>query len=407
YITGSLDGSVALYDIRARIASGQQQKKDDLPGNSATTTYIYTTKPALESGNSSERHQEAIMEVKCTENRSVGVGVGQEGGSGSGGGSGQSEHGGEVLSTISLDGRVIQWQTSKGLEHTELMRLKRLDPKTKQAFSNTLLSRTAAGTCFDFSPADPMFYIVGTEDGNIHKCSRSYPDFVDTYYGHMGAIKRLQWNSFDSDYFLSAGADGTIRLWHSEHSSKPILIFSSLRDTPNDICWSPVASTVFAIGMNDGGVAVWDLSSSVVDPVAITNQDPDRPIISVKFHENGQLLFAGDTLGCVSVFRLANIGPMNAYSTYARKKGVAKIKKRTHYQRIPQAEQGEVLRAAIKKETGELNESTPLSYTPKVSLLSQPKEGELLDGGVEEQEDEEDIDEHAEELENEEILDED
>ncbi|KAA6397191.1 MAG: hypothetical protein EZS28_007279, partial [Streblomastix strix] len=28
--TGSLDGSVALYDIRARIASGQQQKKDDL-----------------------------------------------------------------------------------------------------------------------------------------------------------------------------------------------------------------------------------------------------------------------------------------------------------------------------------------------------------------------------------------
>lgn len=43
---------------------------------------------------------------------------------------------------------------------------------SKQSSNKTeaFISRRGSGMCFDFSPKDPTVYIVGTEDGNIHKC---------------------------------------------------------------------------------------------------------------------------------------------------------------------------------------------------------------------------------------------
>ncbi len=32
----------------------------------------------------------------------------------------------------------------------------------------------ACGLCFDFNKQDPNIFLVGTEEGKIHKCSRAY-----------------------------------------------------------------------------------------------------------------------------------------------------------------------------------------------------------------------------------------
>ena len=40
----------------------------------------------------------------------------------------------------------------------------------------------AGGLCFDFSKFDPQVFLVGTEEGKIHQCSRAYSgQYQETY----------------------------------------------------------------------------------------------------------------------------------------------------------------------------------------------------------------------------------
>jgi hypothetical protein len=134
----------------------------------------------------------------------------------------------EVLVSISTDGRVSQWGTAKGLEHSDLMRLKRLARTAPAAAAaaaplaagaasagpgagkaaaagagkgraaaagehDALVSRHSGGMSFDFSARDHRIYLAGTEDGWIHRCSSSYGDqYLESYRGHMGPVYALQ-----------------------------------------------------------------------------------------------------------------------------------------------------------------------------------------------------------------------
>jgi WD40 repeat protein len=177
---------------------------------------------------------------------------------------------------------------------------------------------------------------------------------METYYAHLGAIQRVRWNPFDSDYFLSGGADRTVRLWHHDHAAAPVISFTSFHDTPKDIAWSPVCGTVFAVGLGDGSIQLWDIASSVVDPVAVTPPEVDRQIHAIHFHPDGSILYSGDVLGCVNVYKLANVG----------------VKK------LPKPQQGEYLRSILKREVGDIYDSTPLSYTPITSLIALNRTGD-------------------------------
>ncbi len=56
-----------------------------------------------------------------------------------------------------------------------------------------LLGRQAGGTCFDFSPADPHIYLVGTEEGLVHKCSTAFTEqYIQTYSGHSAPVYQVQ-----------------------------------------------------------------------------------------------------------------------------------------------------------------------------------------------------------------------
>jgi len=147
--------------------------------------------------------------------------------------------------SISSDGRVMSWILMKDkFEPEEVIRLKLINKKNKQADEETSLISLACGLCFDFNKFDPFTFIVGTEEGNIHKCSKAYSgQYQETYEGHQLAIYKIRWNPFHPRTFASASADWTIKIWDSNYKT-PVMSFD-LGQAMVDINWSPFSASVF------------------------------------------------------------------------------------------------------------------------------------------------------------------
>ena len=151
----------------------------------------------------------------------------------------------------------------------------------------------------------PSSYLVGTEQGPIHRCSCSYNEqYLSTCFGHTGPVHRVRWSPFLSDVFLSCSSDWTVRLWRfgeaGEHagsggsgvgegrgeegdggqeclfrflsgkvrggtflSCMEYGILMITQDTVSDIAWSPTISTMFGCVSTDGRMEIWDLAFSV------------------------------------------------------------------------------------------------------------------------------------------------
>ena len=259
---GMYDGTVCIFDAR----------KD-------------TQKPLVESGHTSGKHTDPVWQLKWV------------------------DHGaerGEVLISISTDGRVTQWNMKKGLEHADLMVLKRVSAPNKggdaKGGSEGIISRRASGLCFDFCVKDPNMYVAGTEDGHIHKCSCSYNEqHLENYFGHSGPVYKLRWSPFDANTFLSASADWSVKLWNQERPDA-VFTFQSTTDYVADICWSPTNSTVFASVTGDGLLEVWDVSTNTLDPVKSISTG--KPRSCVAFAKNSPILVTGDNDGTVDVYQL-------------------------------------------------------------------------------------------------------
>jgi len=259
---GMYDGTVCIFDIR----------KD-------------TSKPAVESGHTTGKHTDPVWQLKWV------------------------DHGperGEALVSISTDGRVTQWNMKKGLEHADLMVLKRVTAPNRQgdakAGSEGIISRRASGLCFDFCVKDSTMYVAGTEDGHIHKCSVSYNEqHLENYFGHSGPVYKLRWSPFDANTFLSASADWSVKMWNQERPNA-VFTFQSTTDYVADICWSPTNATVFASVTGDGLVEVWDVSANTLDP--LKSVSTGKPRSCVAFAKTSPILVTGDNDGTVDVYQL-------------------------------------------------------------------------------------------------------
>uniref|UniRef100_A0A8C4KA49 Dynein axonemal intermediate chain 4 n=1 Tax=Dromaius novaehollandiae TaxID=8790 RepID=A0A8C4KA49_DRONO len=153
---------------------------------------------------------------------------------------------------------------------------------------------------------DTNFYLAGTEEGLIHKCSCSNNEqFLETYRGHKGPVYKIAWNPFSTDVFLSCSTDWSIILWHQD-SQKPILTFSSTAAIVHDIMWSPKSVFIF-VAVNESRIEIWDLSISTLDPLITRSASPQVKFTSVLFAKNTDCLLVGDSKGQVSVFELQNL----------------------------------------------------------------------------------------------------
>ncbi|NXL46974.1 WDR78 protein, partial [Podilymbus podiceps] len=270
---GTYDGSIAIYNVGSCIDA-----------------------PLLDSSESSNKHTGPVWQLRWLEQDRGATGAGKT----------------ERLICISADGRITEWLIQKRLDCTDLMKIKRTEsekkklPGEKERKSEALISRQAAGMCFDFHPKDTDLYLVGTEEGHIHQCSCSRSEqFLETYSGHKGPVYKVAWNPFSTDTFLSCSADWTIMLWHRD-SQTPILTFSSATTFVHDIMWSPKSAFVFA-AVNESRVEIWDLSVSTLSPAISCFASPPVKFTAVRFAKNTDCLLVGDSKGEVGVFLLQNL----------------------------------------------------------------------------------------------------
>mmetsp|Transcript_28201 Transcript_28201/g.63812 ORF Transcript_28201/g.63812 Transcript_28201/m.63812 type:complete len:738 (-) Transcript_28201:345-2558(-) len=275
---GLYDGTVAVYDVR---------KEDD--------------SPVLESTFTGGKHSDAVWEVRWID---------------------KGSERGEALVSVSSDGRVTQWSMSKGLENTDLIKLKRVaNHKKTSNKSEAFISRMASGMCADFNPKDPSVYLVGTEEGPVHKCSVSYNEqYLDSFLGHSGPVYKVVWSPFLASAFLTCSADWAIKLWHQD-SEHAMLTMQSSADSVADVQWSPFLSTVFASVSGDGFINIWDMSISTLDPIVTEEILPAKPS-SILFSPNSNVIVAGDSTGRVLVYRLLGFA-----ESHSHEEQVAKLEK--------------------------------------------------------------------------------
>ncbi|GBG68748.1 hypothetical protein CBR_g3290 [Chara braunii] len=268
---GFYDGKVAVYDVRSSRRKGRQ-----IAG------------AIVETGHVSGKHSDPVWKVKWVD---------------------RGAERGEVLVSASTDGRITEWSIKKGLEFTDLMKLKRVVNRARSragvhSKTEAFISRRASGMSIDFSSRDPSIYVTGTEEGVLHKCSCSYSEqYLKTYFGHTGPVYQAQWSPFDPSVFLTCSDDWTIRIW-KEEDSNALLVLQSGNDSVEDVHWSPNDSTIFGAVTADGRVEIWDLAVSTLKPFLTATLENVR-LTSILFSESSPIVVVGRFDGGVSVFRLA------------------------------------------------------------------------------------------------------
>eukprot|EP01027_Heterolobosea_sp_BB2_P018498 GEZU01026048.1.p1 GENE.GEZU01026048.1~~GEZU01026048.1.p1 ORF type:complete len:927 (+),score=251.84 GEZU01026048.1:225-2783(+) len=300
------DGSMSLYDIRKR-----------------------GSHPILESGSTDFKHTSTVWDLQWVD---------------------RGRDNGEKLTSVSGDGRISQWAIKKGLDCQDIMKLKRVSGRIHPTSMPTVvgpnragagaaggkaaalaaasttaagmgfspmkgvafISQTSGGMSIDFDPNDPTMYLVGTEDGIIHRCSTSYSEQeLDTYYGHNGPVYRVRYNPFDSNIFISCSSDWTVRVWNQEKDT-PLLTFESystsadLASAINDVAWSYNSSTMFGSVSAKGVIDIWDMSVSSLNPL-VSETRQGRNLSSILFAKESPAVLVGDDKGCVEVLKLCGI----------------------------------------------------------------------------------------------------
>ncbi|PRD26124.1 UNVERIFIED_CONTAM: Dnai1 [Trichonephila clavipes] len=116
--------------------------------------------------------------------------------------------------SISADCRVISWLLAKSeLIPSEVINLRQNDMTTKAPEGNHMNSMSC-GTSISFSPDCSDMFLIGTENGFIHKCCNlSNAQYLDAYKDHNNIVYNVHWNPYHPRVFLSCSADWTIRIW--------------------------------------------------------------------------------------------------------------------------------------------------------------------------------------------------
>eukprot|EP01147_Barroeca_monosierra_P009937 gene9937-2119_t len=212
----------------------------------------------------------------------------------------------EMLVSAASDGQVLRWYLRKGLEANPLVKVKRVASDSKAHHGNSktaFIARQAGVMSMAFSPSDASMYFVGTEDGNIHKCSTSYSDtFLDSYFAHTSSVYRLSFSPLNGTRMLSCSADWSLHLWDVSTGS----IVQTLRSGSSavrDASWSHHHKDVLA-SICDDYVYLWDLSDLEQDPVFSCQPAKGIKLSCIKFNPDREYLVIGDCSGTVHVYTI-------------------------------------------------------------------------------------------------------
>lgn len=260
---GLYDGTVLVYDVRAR------QKK-----------------PIYQSTVRTNKHTDPVWEVHWHDD-----------------GSGNLN-----FFSISSDGRVSNWFLMKNkLESEEIMELKLQSGQVagNHEDDETSLAGLAGGLCFDFNKFkySEHLFLVGTEEGRIHKCSKAFSgQYLETYEGHSMAVYTVRWNPFHPKIFISASADWTVKMW--DHTNKTPVMSFDLAQAIGDVAWAPYSSTTFA-AITEGYVHIYDLSVNRNAQICDQKVVKRAKLMHIAFNEGEPIIIVGDDRGGVNTLKLS------------------------------------------------------------------------------------------------------
>jgi dynein intermediate chain 1 len=211
--------------------------------------------------------------------------------------------------SISSDGRVTNWTLMKNkLEPEEVVKLRLVVDESKgltEGKSEAFIYGLAGGMCFDFNQYEDHLFLVGTEEGKIHLCSKAYSgQYLETYQGHYLAVYAVKWNKFHPKIFLSCSADWTIKMW-DRTIQRPLMTFD-LGWAIGDIQWAPYSSTVFAAVTSEGKLFVWDLHQEKHTHLCEHPAMKKAKALHLCFNDTDPIVLVGDDKGGVNSFKLSS-----------------------------------------------------------------------------------------------------
>ena len=208
--------------------------------------------------------------------------------------------------SVSSDGRVTLWTMSKTeLTSEDAMELKLVTPGAEaDPEDDSTLGSLASGCAFDFNKTSDHLFVVGTEEGLVHKCSKAYnSQYLETYAGHNMGVVTVKWNPMHQRMFLSASADWTVKVW--DHTvAKPVMTFD-LNNSVGDSAWAPYSSSVFAACTSDGKVHVFDLAQNKHEAMCEQKVVRKAKLTKLAFNPRAPVLIVGDDRGCVTALKLS------------------------------------------------------------------------------------------------------
>mmetsp|Transcript_8217 Transcript_8217/g.30340 ORF Transcript_8217/g.30340 Transcript_8217/m.30340 type:complete len:658 (-) Transcript_8217:198-2171(-) len=275
---GMYDGTVAIYDIRTG-----------------------SNEPIIKSNVRTGKHTDAVWQIRWDQ---------------------ETISGSLTFFSVSSDGRVTSWTLAKNeLQHTDIMYLKReslngevvqqndetssnVSKKSEAKEQQQALHSLSGGTCFDFNKNVKHLFVVGTEDGLMHQCSKAYnSQYLNTYHGHHLAVYAVKWNYHHEQLFLSGSADWSVKLWDYK-KNEPLLQFD-LGASVGDIAWAPFSASVFAAVTDDGRVHVYDLNKNKHDAVCDQLVVRKAKLTHLAFNPSSPILLVGDDKGLVQAVKLS------------------------------------------------------------------------------------------------------
>ncbi|XP_076850989.1 dynein, axonemal, intermediate chain 1, paralog 2 isoform X1 [Brachyhypopomus gauderio] len=206
--------------------------------------------------------------------------------------------------SVSSDGRVVSWTLVKNeLVFTDIIKLSTEGPVSDG--QEGMLPAPAGGTSFDFHKQIDYLFLVGTEDGKIHKCSKSYSSqFLETYVAHSLPVDAVKWNHFHPKVFISCSSDWTVKIW--DHTIKSPVFTFDLNAAVGDVAWAPYSSTVFAAVTTDGKVHVFDLSINKYEAICQQAVVAKKTRLThVEFNPAHPIILVGDERGYVTSLKLS------------------------------------------------------------------------------------------------------
>jgi len=209
--------------------------------------------------------------------------------------------------TASADGRVGCWTLVKDeLIFTEMINLKISDMAGASGPDGMQLTMYGCGVSIACHRDIDYLYLVGTEAGKIHKCSKAYSThFLDTFQAHAMSVNTISWNPFHPDIFITCSADWTVKIWDYNFTT-PLFIFDLLSPV-RDVAWAPYSSTVFAAVTTSGQCFVYDLNVNKYEALCEQTvvQKKKTKLNKIQFNQKYRIIVVGDERGHCTTLKLS------------------------------------------------------------------------------------------------------